>query len=112
MARFYGKIGYIKTVQTEPGCWEEQTIEKSYYGDLLRNVGKYQSYGNMDMGIIGKVNDNINVNNSISIIADPYANVNFQHMRYVIFMGAKWKINDVEVKYPRLILTLGGLYHE
>ena len=27
-------------------------------------------------------------------------------------MGAKWKITDVEVQYPRLLLTIGGLYNE
>jgi len=26
-------------------------------------------------------------------------------------MGAKWKITNVEVQYPRLILTIGGVYH-
>lgn len=103
MAKFYGNVGYIETVETEPGCWEEQIIERPYYGDLIRNTSRYQSSGG--------VNDDININNNISIIADPYANENFQHMRYVEFMGAKWKITNVEIQYPRIILTIGGVYN-
>lgn len=103
MAKFYGNIGYINTVEVKPGIWDEQTKELPYYGDITRNTSRYQSSGG--------VNDNINISNSISIIADPYAMENFQHMRYVIFMGTKWKIESVEVQYPRLILTVGGVYN-
>ena len=103
MAKFYGKIGYIDTVESEPGYWDEKAIEREYYGDITRNTSRYQNSG--------QVNDNIVINNILSIVADPYANENFQHMRYVEWMGAKWKITDVEVQYPRLILTLGGMYN-
>jgi len=103
MAKFYGNIGYVKTVEVEPGIWEEQTVELPYYGDLTRNTSRYQQSGG--------VNDNINVSNNISIIADPYAIENFQHMRYAEFMGAKWKITNAEVQYPRILLTVGGVYN-
>lgn len=104
MAKFYGNIGYIETVEVEPGLWEEQIIERPYYGDLTRNTSRFQSSGG--------VNDDINISNNISILADPYANENFQHMRYVEFMGAKWKITNAEVQYPRILLTTGGVYNE
>lgn len=104
MAKFYGKIGYIQTVESEPGYWEEKAIEREYYGDITRNSSRYQQDGH--------INENIVINNIISIVADPYANENFQHMRYIEWMGTKWKIVNVEVQYPRLILTLGGIYHE
>ena len=104
MAKFYGKVGYIQTVESEPGYWEEKAIERDYYGDITRNTSRYQNGG--------QVNDNIVINNILSIVADPYANENFQHMRYVEWMGAKWKITNVEVQYPRLLLTLGGVYNE
>lgn len=104
MAKFYGKIGYILTEETEPGIWEETEVEKSYYGDLVRNSSSYKDG-------METTNGDINISNSISIVADPFACENFQHMRYVIFMGTKWKISNVEVQYPRLILTLGGLYN-
>ena len=74
-----------------------------YSGDVIRNTRRLQS--------ADQVNDNVNVSNEISIIADPYANGNFHAMRYVGFMGAKWKITNVEVQYPRLILTIGGVWN-
>ena len=104
MAKFYGKIGYASTVETKPGVYEEQIVERSYYGDWIRNTRRLQS--------ADQVNDDINISNEISIVADPYATNNFHTMRYAVFMGTKWKISNVEVSYPRLILTLGGVYNE
>lgn len=103
MARFYGTIGYVKTVETEPGMWEEQKTERQYSGELVKNTRRLESSGG--------VNDNINISNEVSIVADPYAYENFHAMRYIKFMGAKWKINNIEVRYPRLILTIGGVYN-
>ena len=103
MAKVYGKIGYANTVETKPGVYEEQIVERSYYGDLIRNTRRLQS--------ADQVNDDINISNEISIVADPYATNNFHTMRYAVFMGTKWKISNVEVSYPRLILTLGGVYN-
>lgn len=103
MAKFYGTIGYVKTVETEPGMWEEQEIERQYSGELVKNTRRLESSGG--------VNDNINISNEVSIVADPYAYENFHAMRYIKFMGAKWKINNIEVRYPRLILTIGGVYN-
>ena len=103
MAKFYGAIGYAKTVETMPGVWTEQITERDYYGDVIRNSRRLQSSD--------KVNDDINISNQISIVADPYAINNFHSMRYAEFMGAKWKISDVEVQYPRLVRSLGGLYN-
>lgn len=103
MAKIYGTIGYVKTVETEPGMWEEQEIERQYSGELVKNTRRLESSGG--------VNDNINISNEVSIVADPYAYENFHAMRYIKFMGAKWKINNIEVRYPRLILTIGGVYN-
>ena len=103
MAKFYGVIGYVETVETSPGVWEEQITERNYYGELVRNTSRFQ--------VSDQVNDNINIANEISVIADPFATQNFHAMRYVEFMGAKWKITNVEVRYPRLILTIGGVYN-
>ena len=103
MAKFYGVIGYATTVETEPGVYEETIIERPYYGETIKNTRRLQS-GN-------KVNDDINISNQFSIVADPYANENFHAMRYVEFMGTKWRISDVEVQYPRLLLSVGGVYN-
>lgn len=103
MAKFYGVIGYAETVETKPGVWTEQITERKYYGDLTRNARRLQSSS--------QLNDDITIANEISIVADSFANDNFHAMRYVEFMGAKWKISNVEVQPPRLILTTGGVYN-
>lgn len=103
MNKFYGKIGYAITKETTPGVWVEQIVERSYYGDVIRNIRRLQSSENL--------NDDINVSNEISIVADAFANQNFHSMRYVEYMGTKWKVSSIEVKYPRLILSMGGVYN-
>ena len=104
MAKFYGVIGYAEPVETKPGVWTDQITERNYSGDLIRNNSKWSVSSN-------STNDNLNISNQISIIADPYAYQKFHSMKYVVFMGTKWKITDVEVQYPRLILSVGGLYN-
>lgn len=103
MAKWYGKIGYAITKETEPGIWEEQIIERDYFGDVISNRWKRQNSGN--------VNDDVNISNVISIVADPFANEKCSNMIYVEYMGAKWKITDVEPQFPRLNLTMGGVYN-
>ena len=103
MPKFYGSIGYAISKETAPGVWVEDIVEHEYSGDVYRNTRKLQS-GN-------QVNDSIDISNEISILSDPFANENFDSMRYVTYMGAKWKVSSVEVRYPRLILTVGGLYN-
>lgn len=105
MAKFYGAIGYSHTVEsvTQPGVYEEQITERFYRGDILRNNRRFENSGYL--------NDNINVSNQISIVSDAYADQNFFAIRYVKWMGAAWKVSDVEVERPRLILTLGGVYN-
>lgn len=103
MAKFYGPIGYAKSVEVRPGTWEEQIVERYYSGDLQRDSSRIQPSG--------QVIDNITIANEISIVADPFANENFHMMRYVQYMGAKWKVTSVENKYPRLIIQVGGVYN-
>lgn len=103
MAKFYGSIGFAETVETVPGVHTEQITVRSYYGDLKRNTRRLQSSD--------QLNDDINIANEISIVADPYANDHFYAMRYVEFQGARWKVTNVSVEPPRLVLTVGGLYN-
>lgn len=103
MAKYCGKIGFAVYAETVPGVWTEQITERTYYGDLKRNTRKLQSSGN--------VNDNINISNEISIVADPFAYENFHSIRYATFMGTKWKVSSVDVQSPRLILSLGEVYN-
>lgn len=103
MAKFYGAIGFGVQTQTNPGVWREQIEQRNYYGELLRNTRRLQSTSNL--------NDDINVSNEISVIADPYIQHNFHSIRFATFAGAKWKVTNVDVQYPRLILTLGGVWN-
>ena len=100
MNKWYGIVGYVETVETEPGVHTEEKTERFYYGELVRNSGKFQTSGN--------VNDDRMVSAEISILADPYANQHFYSIRYVEFAGAKWEVTNAEPKHPRIILTLGG----
>jgi len=104
MAKFYGKVGYVDTIEVSDGVFKETVIkEQNYYGDLISNRKRSENGENL--------NDNINVNNSISILADAYAYNHFFFIKYVEWMGALWKVTDVEVQRPRLILNIGGLYN-
>ena len=103
MAKFYGVIGYAIQVETVPGVWEDQIIERNYRGDVLQNMNRWQSSE--------QVNDNFAIDNKLSIISDPFAYENFQHIKYIRWMGANWKVTKVEILRPRLILTTGVVYN-
>ena len=104
MAKFYGAIGYAETTETAPGVWTPGITERNYYGDIIKNARRWQQGENL--------NDDLVVNNIISIVADPFANENIHSMKFVRWMGVAWKITNVEIQRPRLILTLGGVYTE
>lgn len=104
MAKFHGPVGYAETVETSPGVWKDQITVRTYDGDVIRNTSKWSTSSD-------STNDNLNIDNQISIVADPFAYQKFHLMKYVEFMGTKWKILSVEPKYPRLILTIGGVYN-
>lgn len=103
MARYFGTVGYAKTEETRPGIFEEVVTEKDYYGDVTRNIRRWERGEHL--------NDNVEINNMISIVADAYAFLNFGYIRYVSWMGEYWKVTNVEVQRPRLILTIGGVYN-
>lgn len=107
MARFYGTIGFIKTDELDPenhpGVYTEVLKERSYYGDVYQNSRRWDQNGS--------INETLVVNNRISIVADDYANRNLGAMRYVKMNGERWKITNVEIQRPRLILTIGGIYN-
>lgn len=103
MAKYFGVIGFAETKETTPGVWVEGITKREYYGDIIQNIRKLETSD--------QVNDNVNVSNRISIVSDPYANQNFHAIRFAEFMGTRWKVSNVEVQYPRLILTLGGVWN-
>lgn len=108
MAKYYGMIGFGKTVETDPenrpGVYEPVIEEHPYYGDILSNNRRY------DRG--DGLNDDLGVRNEFSILADPFAMENFKDMRYLTWLGSKWKITDVKVDFPRMTLSVGGIWNE
>jgi len=102
MARFHGIVGYGETLETVPGVWEDVITEYPYFGDVIRNTRTLQTGE--------KINNDLSVGNSISIVADAYARDHFFAMRYVEWAGTFWIVDDVDVESPRLILRLGGVY--
>lgn len=103
MAKFSGKIGFIETKEIEPGVWLPQIIEKTYYGDLLKNTRRWERSES--------VNDNLNILNQISILSDSFVQEHIAFMKYVKFSGMAFCITSAEISYPRIILTLGGVYN-
>ena len=103
MAKFYGEVGYAETVEKAPGVWVDQIVSRNHLGDVVRNTRRLQSSD--------RANDDVNVSVQISIVSNPYSDMHFHSIRYVKFMGAKWKVTDVDPQPPRLILTLGGVYN-
>ena len=104
MARFYGIIGYAETVETAQDVYAEQITERAYFGDITRNVTKLEN---------GEwLNDDVNVQNNISIVADAFAYEHFHAIRYVVWNKVKWKVRSVEVQHPRLILSIGGVHND
>jgi hypothetical protein len=104
MAKFYSEIGYAVQQETSPSVYQDVITKRMYCGDVLRNDAKERASGNL--------NENVVLSNKLSIVADPFAYENFMNMRYIEWLGTKWKITDVEVKWPRLNLTVGGVYND
>ena len=103
MSKYYGAIGYSVTSEIRPGVYDQTVIERLYTGDILQNQRRWES-GEL-------MNDDLNVSNRVSIVADDYAYENVGKMRYVRFLGTTWKVKTVEVNRPRLIISLGGVYN-
>lgn len=102
--KYYGPVGFLITEEIDEGIHKPLITERNYTGELTKWISKWQT----GVGI----NDDINLTNQISIIADPFAYENFTNIVYVEFQKSKWKVNSVEIQYPRLILSVGGLYNE
>ena len=104
MAKWYGKVGYSETKETTPGVYEPHDTVREYYGDVIRNSTRWGMNSN-------STNDDLTVNCQISIVADPFAIDKFYSIKWIELSGAKWKVTSVEPQFPRLLLTLGGVYN-
>lgn len=101
--KYHGKIGFVVFREKTPGEDVEVPEEREYFGDVLQITKRWDS--------AQQVNPNLNISNRISIVADPYAKENLFSIRYLFWMGTYWEVNQVSVEYPRLILSIGGVYN-
>ena len=103
MSKFYGVIGFEEFEETRPSTYTPMVVERTYAGDLVRNFRRLESGDG--------INDDLNLTNEVSIVADPYAVNHFHSIRYVKFHGGYWKVTSVDVAFPRLTLSIGGVYN-
>ena len=104
MARFRGRVGYASSnVATAPGVFADTITERVYRGNVIRDTRRISE--------TNSVNATLSVSNSISIVADAYANEHYFAIRYVEWGGELWTVTTVDVERPRLILRLGEVYN-
>ncbi len=103
MARFCGKLGFSHTKETRLGIYEEVVEEKTYYGDIIKDTRLNEKSSNL--------NDNISISNKVSVISNDYLIQNVSHLKYVVYLGAKWEVKSFDIERPRIIIYLGGLYN-
>lgn len=105
--KFFGEIGFgISEEGTgeRKGIWEDVIKKRNYYGDVLSNSRRMEPQSD-------SVLDNVKIVNKISIVADTFAFKHFFAIKYIQWMGCKWKVENIEVQRPRLILQIGGVYN-
>lgn len=101
--KWYGKIGYALTQDNGDGVWTPTMVWKEYYGDVQRFTRRVENGQN--------INANINISNTISILADPYAFENIGYMKCIEWMGTLWEISSADISFPRMVLSIGGVYN-
>lgn len=102
--KFFGLVGFWSgDVEVSPGVFRPLLTERPYFGDVNWNNRHFQGSENQ--------NEEIRLNNQISILSDLYSHEHFASIRYVIWNGVKWRVTNVEVNYPRIVLTIGGVYN-
>lgn len=104
MPRYYGTIGFQEQVETAPGVWREKIVERQYRGEITRNQLRWNSGSEM--------NDDLRIDNAIGIVFDPYLEQHISSIRYITWMGSKWKVTSLSIQRPRVVLQLGGLYND
>lgn len=105
MTRYYGSVGFVKTVDQGYGVWEPEEIVFPYYGDVLNNIRRWSDKQDSS-------NSDLSLNNTISIVADTFAMENLAAIKWAEYMGCRWHVTSATINYPRIELSLGGVYAE
>lgn len=105
MAKFCGMVGFGITEEdpAQTGVWTERIVLRRYRGDVVRAIRRRENGEG--------INDNVTVDNSISIVADTFACEHLNAIRFVVWNGIRWKVNSIELQRPRMILSVGGVYN-
>ncbi len=103
MARYFGKVGFVMTEEVEPGVWEPKETWREYFGDIISNARRWSAKTD-------STNDDLAINNQISIVADAFALDNMGAIKWAEYIGFIWKVTNVNVAFPRLELSLGEVY--
>ena len=102
--KYYGKVGYSVSTETAPDVFMDTIEEKLYSGDIVRNYLRNQEKQSSTV-------DDISISNQISIVADPFAYSHFSSIKYVEWLDQKWEVTGVEIAFPRILLTIGGVWN-
>ena len=103
MAKFAGLVGYVTQKESTSGVWLPETVERKMHGDVIRAASSFNANE--------KVNEDVILQQRISLVGDQYAYANFTGLKYVTYLGVKWKVLSIEVNRPRLVVTLGGVWN-
>lgn len=104
MTRYFGKIGFATERETAPGVFREVVVDHEYYGTINRaSRTLVQSPLSADF--------DVQPSNQIDILADAFASTNAFDIRYAEWQGVRWRVTNIEIQRPRLILTLGGVWN-
>lgn len=103
MTKFYGVIGYATQEETAPGVWEDVITEVNASGDILQNNRRWEPTENLNADVI--------ISNKFSVISHTSLETNLSRIRYIKWMGERWKISSLEIKRPRIIISAGGVYN-
>lgn len=101
--KFYVVVGFwVDDVETSPGVYRPGIVTRNYYAEVSRNNRRWQDQS--------RANDELKVENTISILSDLFARKNLASIRYIIWNGNKLKVTNVQLDYPRIKLEVGGFY--
>ena len=103
MGKYSGIIGFGYNKEIEPDIWKDEFVERHYYGDIIQNNRRF----NQGTTLSGEVY----ITNQLSIVGDSFLFQNLSNIRYASVNGNNWIVESVQEKYPRVEISLGGVYN-
>lgn len=102
MGKLKCKIGFGINQEVEPDIYDDKIVERPYNGDILKNARRFEQMDSLSGGV--------QINNQLSLLGDSFLFEHLSEIRYVTHKNQKWTV-AVEENYPRITVTLGGLYN-